>query len=164
MTPEELVNLSLNYEVEIEPFTQIPPKILLTFDFKGCIPLKLSRIPLYLALHFKSLNLCSIQTPKYLSPDFIDVLIDKEKSDQSFTDIPEFFFEHSYLFMNSDIESKICELKSLRMTKIWKGLSSIDGKALYVNGLTRWEFNEFQEIIKKSIKLGREILLDNEYE
>lgn len=162
MSPEELINLSLNYEVEIEPFTHIPPKRLITFDFKGCIPLKLSRVPLFLALHLRSLNLCSIQKPKYLTVDFIDGLIDKEKSDQSFTDIPEFFFEHSYLFMSSEIESKVCELKSIRMTKIWKGLNAIDGKALYVNGLTRWEFNEFQEIIKKSIQLGREIITENE--
>lgn len=164
MTPEELVNLSLNYEVDIEPFTHIPPKKLITFDFKGCVPLKLSRVPMYLALHLKSLNLCTIQIPKYFSTEFIDLLIDKEKSDSSFCDIPEFFFEHAYLFMSSEIESRVCELKSIRMAKIWKGLSAIDGKALYVNGLTRWEFNEFERIIKGSIKMGRSILTDNEME
>lgn len=157
MTPEELVNLSLNNDVEIEPFTSIPPKKLLTFDFKGCTPLKSARIPLYFALHLKSLNLCAIKTPKYLTADFLDVLIDKEKSSQSFSDIPEFFFEHAYLFMNNEIESRICVLKSLRMAKVWKGLTALDGKALYVNGLSRWEFNEFKEIIQSSMRMGREI-------
>lgn len=157
MSPEELVNLSLSYEIEIEPFTSIPPKKLLTFDFKGCSPLRSSRVPLFLALHFRSLNLCAIKMPKYLTIEFLDVLIEKEKEEQSFSDIPEFFFEHTYLFMCNEIESRVCVLKSIRMAKIWKGLTALDGKALYVNGLSRWEFNEFKEIIQSSMAVGRDI-------
>lgn len=160
MTPQELLNISLQYEVDIECLASIPPIKLITFKFPGCTPLTSIRIPLYLALHLKSLNLCTIIQPSYLSREYIEGILQKEKNEVSFTEIPEFFFEHSYVFMNNEIESLVCELRCIRMNKIWKGLGTMDGKALYINGLSKWEFNEFKEIIKRAMKTGKEILQD----
>jgi hypothetical protein len=53
-------------------------------------------------------------------------------------------------------------LKYARIKKIWQGLVALDGKALYVNGLSRWEFNEFKEFINNSMKVGREIVATQE--
>lgn len=163
MLPNELVNISLEYEVDVEPFTTIPSQRFLSFEFKGCNPLKVSRMPLYLALHLQSLNLCSIQRPSYLSKDYLENLKEKERRESGFVEVPEFLFEHAYLFMNNDIESAICEIKTLRMNKIWKGLSSMDSKALFINGLTKWEYNEFKDVIQRSISLGK-FIEDVEYE
>ncbi|ELA42291.1 uncharacterized protein VICG_00691 [Vittaforma corneae ATCC 50505] len=157
MTPEELINLSLQYEAEIEAFTTIPAKRLLTFDFKGCSPLKTCRIPLYLALHLQSLNLCSIIPPQYISKEYVENIIQKEKTETNFVELPEYFFEHSTLFMNDEIESAICELRSIRNSKIRKGLSNLDGKALYITGLSKWEFNQFKDIIRKPMVFGKKI-------
>lgn len=157
MTPEELTNLSLQFQVEIEPFTTIPPIKLLTFDFKGCMPLKTSRVPLYLALHLKSSNLCEIIPPRYVSKEFIKEVIEREKTNSNFVELPEYFFEHNKLFMNEDIESLICDLRSIRNEKIRKGLSSLDGKALYITGLSKWEYNEYKEIIRRPMIVGKMI-------
>lgn len=157
MTPEELVNLSLQYEVEIESFTTIPPKKLLSFDFKGCTPLKTCRVPLYLALHLQSLNLCSVIPPQYISREYIEGIIQKEKTEPSFVELPEYFFEHCTIFMNDEVESAVCELRSVRSGKIRKGLSNLDGKALYITGLSKWEFNQFKEIIRGPMIFGKKI-------
>lgn len=160
MSPEELLNLSLQYEVEIEAHTVIEPCQLRTFHFLGFLPLKTYRLPLYVALHLKSLNLCTIRTLPYLKKDYIINLIEKEKKDSNFTEVPEFLFEHSYYFMNYEIESSICELKRLRMNKIWKGLSALDGKAICINGLTKWEFNQYKKFLTESFKFGK--MIDSE--
>ncbi|KAM0680759.1 DNA replication protein psf2 [Glugoides intestinalis] len=157
MTPEELINLALQSEVEIEPYYHIAEQKLLTMDFKACLPLKSCRIPLYLALHLRALNLCSIQTPSYLLKEFIETLVQKEKTETGFLDIPEFFFEHAIIFKNSETEHLLCELRCLRTGKAWKGLENLDGKALYVNGLTKWEFNELKDMIKGSMILAKKI-------
>lgn len=157
MTPEELINLALQSEVEIEPYSHISEQKLLTMDFKTCLPLKSCRIPLYIARHLKALNLCSIQTPSYLSKEFVETLVQKEKLETGFVEIPEFFFEHAFLFKDSEIEHLLCELRCLRTGKAWKGLANLDGKALYVNGLTKWEFNELKDMIKDSMILAKKI-------
>lgn len=157
MSPEELINLSLQYEVEIESFSKIPPAVLLTFSFKGSNPLGTARVPLYLAFHLQSLLLCSIIRPRYISKNFIASLIQREKTEANFVELPEFFFEHTALFMSNDIESAVYELRTLRSAKIRKGLNSLDGKALYVTGLSRWEFNEFKKIIVAPMVFGRHL-------
>jgi GINS complex protein len=157
MTPEELINLSLQQEVEIEAHTSIPKTTLITYDFPGCHPLKVSRIPLYIALHLKSSNSCTIRMPVYLSKEFLSSLIEKEQRDRQFVEVPEYLFEHAYLFMSNEIESLICELKRIRQNKIWKGLKDMDGKALYINGLTKWEFNEVKEAITSAMRIGKTI-------
>lgn len=163
MTPEELINLSLQQEVEVEGLATIKPLEMLTLNFKGCSPLRVTRVPLFLALHLRSLNFCSIRTPQYLTKEFLKSLVEKEKREANFVEIPEFTFEHAHFFTDSCMESALCELKAVRMGKIWRGLASMDGRALYINGMTRWEFNEFRDIILESMKLGKMIeMTENE--
>lgn len=95
--------------------------------------------------------------PGYLTRDFLDRLVEKEKESQSFVEVPEFLFEHGHIFMNDEIESRISELKRLRQGKVWQGLKDMDGKALYINGLTRWEFNEVKRVIVDAMRMGKEM-------
>lgn len=162
MRPEDLINLSLQQEVEIESHTIVPTIQLHTYSFRGCRPLMISMAPLYLALHLRNSNCCSIKTPAYLMRDFLDNLIVREKESQNFIEVPEFLFEHAYIFMNNDIESAISELKRIRLAKIWRGLKDMDGKALYINGLTKWEFNEVRPVVLDAMRIGREIELSTE--
>lgn len=157
MTPEELINLSLEDEVEIEPSTKIPSIYLHTFRCSEIKPLSICRLPLYIALHLKNSNFCTIRIPKYLSKEFLENLIEQEEVNSNFTDLPEFIYEHSYLFMNETIEPLIAKLKRLRLVKIWKGLKEMDGKSLYINGLSRWEFNEVKPIITEAMIIGKKI-------
>ena len=157
MTPTELLNLSLQYEVDVESHTHLGAQRLISFDFKGLNPLKITKMPLYLALQLQSLNLCTIKKLYYLRKDFLQNLIDKETQESNFVELPEFLFEHAYYFKDNEIESKICELKNLRMSKMWKGLANIDGKALNITGLTKWEYNEYKEYILSVIKTGKDI-------
>lgn len=160
MSPEELVNLSLHYEVEIEAHTTIHPKDLLTFSFRGCAPLKISRVPLYVALHLRSLNLCTIRTLYCLTKDFLSSLIEKEKSEANFVELPDCLFELGHFFSNHEVESSLCELKRIRRIKIWKGLKNLDGKAICINGMTKWEFNELKDFIIDSMEFGKRIETD----
>ena len=141
--------------MEIEAHTAIPPIQLVTCSFAGCRPLAVSPAPLYLALHLRSANLCAIRPLPYLAKDALEGLIEKEKASQAFTELPDFFFEHAYIFMDGSIESSVCELKQIRQDKIWRGLRDMDGKALYINGLTRWEFNEMKGVITEAMRLGK---------
>lgn len=157
MAPEELINLSLEQEVAIESHTVIPAIQFETYSFPGGRPLLISQVPLYMALHMRNSNCCTIRVPSYLSREFLDDLIEKERGSQVFVDVPEFLFEHAHLFMSDGIEASISELKRLRLAKIWRGLRDMDGKALYINGLTRWEFNEVKNVITDAMRLGKRI-------
>lgn len=158
MTPEELINISLEDEVEIEPNTTIPAMKLITCKFEEAKPLGIYRYPFYIALHLQNSNYCKIRMPKYLSKEFLEDLIDKEERSINFVEVPEFIFEHAYFFMNDTIEPLIGKLKQLRLNKIWKGLKELDGKALFINGLTRWEFNEVKPMITEAMVIGKKII------
>lgn len=155
MLPTELINLALQHEVEIEPSTVVPPFNLLTYSFRGCKPLSLTTVPLYIALHLRNFNFCTIRTPLYLSREFLASLIQKENSVDNFVEVPEYLFEHARIFMSDEIESLVADLRRIRMGKIWKGFRDMDGKALYISGLTKWEFNELKPVIVEAMKMGK---------
>lgn len=154
MTPEELLTISMYDEVDIESNTILPPIDMLSFSFKGYQPLQIAKIPLYIALHLRSMNSCVIRTPLYLEKDFIENVVEREKKEEGFVELPEYLFEHAYIF---EVESSLSELKQLRLLKILKGLNSLDGKALCINGLTKWEFNEIRESITEAMRIGKVI-------
>ncbi|KAI5179531.1 GINS complex subunit 2 [Pancytospora epiphaga] len=157
MTPKELINLSLQHEVEIEAHTTIPPIQLISYDFPGCRPLSISSVPLYMALHLRNSNYCTIRPLAYLAKNMLESIIERENASKAFIELPDFFFEHAYIFMDSTIEASISELKQIRRDKVWKGLKDMDGRALYINGLTRWEFSEMRSVIIEAMKLGRKV-------
>ncbi|KAI4291068.1 GINS complex subunit 2 [Pancytospora philotis] len=157
MSPEELINLALQYEVEVEAHSVVPAASFYSVAFRGLHPLTTASLPLYMALHLRSAGLCSIKTPQYLTKDFLEQLVERERTSQAFVDVPEFLFEHAHVFMHNDIEPAIAELKQLRLEKIWQGLKDIDGKALYINGLTKWEFNEMRTVIVSAMELGKRV-------
>ena len=85
------------------------------------------------------------------------LLIEKEKRDSNFIELPDYFFELLHYFKTHEIESLLCELKRIRRNKVWQGLRILDGRGLCINGITRWEFNEFREFILGSLEFGKKI-------
>ena len=158
MSPQELIYFSLQCAVEIEPSKHIAAADFVTFRFQGCHPLIPTIVPLFVALHLRSLNCCRIRPLSYLAFDFITELVEKEEAQAGeFVELPEFFFEHASIFMTEQIESLVSELKSLRMAKLWKGMQSINGKPVKVTGLTRWEFNEIKPAVIEALRFGKKL-------
>jgi len=157
MSPEELINISLQQEVEIEPHTHIPAHTFLTFALEECNPLIITRLPLFAAIYLQKSNQCIIRTPPYLSPACIKGIIEKELEGDAFVELPEYFYEHASLFSSNEIDPMVLELRRTRQKKIWMGLNDMDGKALKINNLTRWEFNEIKDVIIGGMEMGKEI-------
>ncbi|EED43008.1 hypothetical protein EBI_27590, partial [Enterocytozoon bieneusi H348] len=82
---------------------------------------------------------------------YIENFIEKEiEMPDSFCELPEYFFEIAKIL--KICESEIEKLKEVRRAKIWKGLRELDGKAIYVKNLTRWEFNQIKGFIVPTLK------------
>lgn len=157
MKPEEMINIALQEEVEVEPQREIPKIELVDGVIENGTPLRVARMPLYIALHLQSAGYCLIKRPRYLTREFVTEILEQEKINKNFLEIPPFFFEVARLLMPNGIDGEILELKRIRQSKIWQGLAAIDGKALCINGLTRWEFNEAREAILRAMSVGHMI-------
>lgn len=161
MKPEEMINLALQEEIEVEVLKEIPRIELFGCAIGGSKELQLSRMPLYIALHLQGMGYCSVKVPVYLAKEFVSDLLEREQASKSFIELPMHFFEMARLLMPNGIDGEILELKRIRQSKIWQGLSSLDGRALCINGLTRWEFNECRDVILGAMKTGHMIEKDN---
>ncbi|KAI5149075.1 GINS complex subunit 2 [Enteropsectra breve] len=157
MKPDELIFLSMQEDIEVEPTATLPPENFITFEFPGINLFRLAHIPLWAALHLRELGYCTIRTPEYLSPEYLERITAKEKAQDDFVELPEFIFEHAHLLKNTSIEYLIDELRRLRHQKLWDGIKQMDGLALFINGLTLWEFNEFRPIILDAMSIGKRI-------
>ncbi|EED41482.1 hypothetical protein EBI_27050, partial [Enterocytozoon bieneusi H348] len=110
---------------------------------------KIVTMPLYMAVHLQKRNLLRIVPPREYA--YIENFIEKEiEMPDSFCELPEYFFEIAKIL--KICESEIEKLKEVRRAKIWKGLRELDGKAIYVKNLTRWEFNQIKGFIVPTLK------------
>lgn len=166
MTPEELLHIAHNEPVDVEPTTAIPPLHLLERTYPESRPLQIARLPVYAALHLKKANMCRIRLPGYLSLDSLRTTLAQEceKPDEYAYIHPHFFLladdllNNSYNVENME-ESKILveRIKEARLRKTLGGIRSLDGRALNLNNMTMFEFNEVKELIVGSMRIGRRI-------
>lgn len=149
-SPDEMINLALETYVEVESLINLEAGdgdlITTTFNLEAN---KIVTMPLYMAVHLQKRNLLRIVPPREYA--YIENFIEKEiEMPDSFCELPEYFFEIAKIL--KICESEIEKLKEVRRAKIWKGLRELDGKAIYVKNLTRWEFNQIKGFIVLTLK------------
>ncbi|ADM11742.1 uncharacterized protein Eint_061370 [Encephalitozoon intestinalis ATCC 50506] len=166
ISPEEIFHIAHEELVEIEPTTSIPELCLLEKTYPALMPLDIARIPLYAALLLKKSNMCKIRLPSYLQIENLKATMDAEiqKVDE-YSQIHPYFFplaekllECCYNVENIE-ESKVIveKIKEIRLAKTLKGIKCLDGRALNMNNITLFEFNEVKELIIGSVEAGRKI-------
>lgn len=154
-SPDEMINLALETYIEVESLINLKTdnEDLITTSFNLETD-RTTTMPLYMAIHLQKRNLVRIVPPREY--EYIEKFIEKEiEMPDSFCELPEYFFEIAKILKihESDIE----KLKEVRQSKIWKGFRELDGKAIYVKNLTRWEFNQIKGFIVPTLKENRRI-------
>ncbi|CAD25501.1 similarity to HYPOTHETICAL PROTEIN YJH2_yeast [Encephalitozoon cuniculi GB-M1] len=166
ISPEEILHIAYEELVEIEPMTSIPELRLLERTYPPLMPLDIARIPLYAALLLKKSNMCKIRLPSYLQLESLKMSMDVEieKADEYSCIHPYFFplatelLENCYNVESIEESKMIVEkIKEIRLAKTLKGIKCLDGKALNMNNITLFEFNEIKELILGSAEVGRRI-------
>ncbi|WEL38899.1 GINS complex protein [Encephalitozoon hellem] len=166
MSPEEILHIAYEELVEIEPTTSIPELCLMDRVYPPMVPLDIVKIPLYAALLLKKSNMCKIRLPLYLQLENLKAAVDTEveKVDE-YSHIHPYFFplakellECCYNTENIE-ESKVMveKIREIRLAKTLKGIKCLDGRALNMNNITLFEFNEVKELIIGSTEVGRKI-------
>lgn len=166
MSPEELLHIAYGELVEIEPMAGIVSLHLLERTYTACGPLQIARLPFYAALLLKKANMCRIRLPNYLSLENLRMFLSQETEN---TD--EYLYLHPHFFslandclnncynVEDAEEGKILveKIKEARFKKTLEGIRCLDGKAVNLNNLTIFEFNEVKEFILGSMKMGKRI-------
>jgi GINS complex subunit 2 len=166
MSPLELQHMAHGETVEIEPLTTIPALHLLEGAYESCTPLQIARVPLFVALVLKKANMCRIRVPQYLTLDALRAAFEEEQKKAD-----EYAYVHPHLFVLADELLRNCynvedagecriaveKIKELRFKKTYDGIRGMDGRAVNLNNLTAFEFNEIREFMLGSMKISRRL-------
>ncbi|KAM0676795.1 DNA replication protein psf2 [Binucleata daphniae] len=160
----ELKLIALQEEIEIEPLTFIPRLTLIQEDYGPYNPLQLYKVPLYIALTLKKSNKCKIRLPSFFDVEYLQDVLQKEEENEDYQQIHPFFFEMSIYIKecyNADnIDEKLVlvnKIKHARYNKTHEGLKVIDARAINLNNLTSYEFNEIKKYLLTVMQAANEI-------
>lgn len=166
MTPEELLHIAYGELVEIEPMTAIPALQLLERTYSACGPLQIARVPLYAALLLKKANACKMRLPSYMALDGLRGVLAQEaaKTDEYSYIHPHFFslaeslLSNCYNVENVEESRMLVErIRETRFRKTFEGMQCLEGRAVNLNNLTMFEFNEVRGFMLGSMRMGRGI-------
>merc|ERR1712080_448484 len=152
MSPAELKLISVHSEVEIEPLTFIPKLNLLEKEYGPYFPLSSAVVPFFCAKILSDNNLCVMKGPTIEQLKFI--LEEETKNEEEYFKLPNYFFELSSEFIKSaeknnrepELYKKLyCDIREIRFKKIRDGLEEIDCKALLLDNVTGFEFNQIKK-------------------
>eukprot|EP00056_Hartaetosiga_gracilis_P020528 m.19990 g.19990 ORF g.19990 m.19990 type:complete len:181 (-) comp8531_c0_seq3:274-816(-) len=119
-------------------------------------------VPLWLAVSLRKRKRCQIQSPEWLSQDQLEVKLEEEKqATDSFSELPEFFFEISSILLDVATEdvadSEVCrrlvqDIRDIRATKIRKGLNQIKSSSVIkLNNITPMEVTSVRQFLVSSM-------------
>ncbi|KAF7678782.1 putative DNA replication complex GINS protein PSF2 [Astathelohania contejeani] len=163
MDPNELIHLAYQEEIEVELATDPFTLHLLEKDY--CLSILPTKIPIFAALALKKGNMCQIRQPEYLSVDYLERVLKEETENEEYGSIYTYIFEVGttlidHCYNMDDAERSRVLLKAIKETRFNKthlGLKHIEGKALNLNNLTPYEFNEIKEYLIGGMVMSREI-------
>ncbi|ELQ74464.1 hypothetical protein THOM_2611 [Trachipleistophora hominis] len=161
MSPDELKLLAYHQEIEIHPSTNLPTLHLLETDYGPLSPHISAKVPIHTALFLHNTNLCKIPLPFFLSLDYLRAVKQAEKQHvNEYSPIYPYIFEvYDDLLRCVDgrveeIRMVISEIKDIRMEKSRRGLVSIDGRALNLNNLTVYEYEQLKSMILDGMEMA----------
>lgn len=160
----ELKLIALQEEIEIEPLTFIPKLTLIQETYGPYYPLQLYKVPIYIAITLKKSNKCKIRLPSYFDTELLKDLLQKEEENEDYQSLHPFFFEISCYIKEcynvDNIDEKmvlINKIKYIRYKKTHEGLKILDARAINLNNLTSWEFNEIKPFLLTVMEEAKEI-------
>lgn len=159
MTPQELKLIAYHQHIEIRPKTYIPALSLLEKDYGPFFLHEPIQVPVHVALFFRKANLCEIIRPFFLESDYLMTIKKKEEESNEYQEIYPYIFELCDDLLENYEDSEnirllINDIRQLRLTKTTNGLKSIDGKALNLNNLTVFEYEQVKELLLGSMEMA----------
>lgn len=160
MLPDELKLIAHHQAIRIKVTTDVAEIFLLE---KNIGPFKigeLHEVPIHCALKMAKFNLCEIQTPLYLKEEHLRELKKKELETNEYQEIYPYIFElyeDILQHLKGDVEHLrllVSEIREIRLKKTKTGLKSIDGKALCLNNLTVYEYEQIKPILLKGMEMA----------
>ena len=162
--------ISENYLIEIIPNFHSEKIYLVSGEYGPFKPNKIIKIPLWLAVKYRTNNQCKIIIPSTYENSYLNGVLESEKENKtSLFDLPPNFFEISNILFNNaeddfeDIKKTRCfvaDIKTIRQNKINNMLKNIKNDDLYLklNGLTSMELEQIRPLLKSIFPLRLQIL------
>ena len=166
----EIDYISENYLIEIIPSFHAEKICLVSGEYGPFKPNKIIKIPLWLAVKYRTNNQCKIIIPSIYENSYLNGVLESEKENKtSLFDLPPNFFEISNILFNNaeddfeDIKKTRCfvaDIKTIRQNKINNMLKNIKNDDLYLklNGLTSMEVEQIRPLLKSIFPLRLQIL------
>lgn len=164
MTPEELINIAYQEDIEVEPTAHIPQLDLIQGTYGPFTPLSVHKVPIYLALLLKQTGQCRIRLPYYYDLDILRDTVKREEESEEYQPIHPYFFEltgivkHCYNVEDRNVILKhINDIKHIRYSKTSIGVANIDSDAVNLNNITSWEFSEIRCFMLRTMEEARRL-------
>lgn len=143
-------------KVIITPLLQIDALELIEGKYGPFKPMVPASIPLYVALFFKRIRLCTIHAPAWIEAGHLKNLVEKEEeATEDFVEVDKYLFDNAEIFLEHceglrdvpEIRLQLKQLEEARMRKLLKGVKEIDSDILSVPNLTFYEFRRIKEYL-----------------
>ncbi|KAM0675790.1 DNA replication complex GINS protein PSF2 [Gurleya vavrai] len=164
MDPSLLELVAYQEDIEIEPTVTIPKLHLIQCDYGPFLPLEIYRVPIYIALILKNSNKCRIRLPQFYQLEFLKDILKNEEDNEEYQPLFPYFFELKSVIMdcyNVDNYSEtivlINNIRTVRYKKTHAGIKMIDARAINLNNITCFEFNEVKKFMLSVMEEAREI-------
>ncbi|KAM0688210.1 DNA replication complex GINS protein PSF2 [Conglomerata obtusa] len=164
MHPSQLYLISQQENIEIEPTTHIQKFHLIQQDYGPFNLLEIHSVPIYIALLLKNSNMCRIRLPPFFEIENVKEILKNEEESEEYQPIHPYFFELRNIIKEcynvecyDEIMVYINTLKIVRFNKTNIGVKLIDARAINLNNLTCYEFNEVKTFLLKVMEEAREL-------
>ncbi|ELA48029.1 hypothetical protein VCUG_00452 [Vavraia culicis subsp. floridensis] len=161
MSPDELKLLAYHQEIEIHPLTNLPTLHLLETDYGPLTPHSPAKVPIHTALFLHKSNLCKIPLPFFLTLDYLEDVKQQEKNNENeYASIYPYIFEVYDDILRcvdcnvEEIRMVLSEIRDVRMEKSRRGLVGIDGRALNLNNLTVYEYEQIKSVLLDGMEMA----------
>jgi len=126
-------------------------------------PLIPTKVPLWLAVQLKKNRKCNIQTPDWMDVYRLQSVLDQERAEEKFQDLPVHYLEVATELIeiapddivNVQIVRALLEdLWATRASKVRKGLLAIQSgtQAIKLNGIAAMEINTVREFVAQALQ------------
>jgi len=165
MDNEEVEFIAENELITVIPNFQYKTLYLIGGDIGPFEPSVPTRVPLWLAVHFRQRQKCRIECPAWISVDKLEEILDNEKTSDLFTQMPNpNYMELANVLLNcapqdipraDEVKTLVKDIWDLRVAKLRSSMNEFvksDSLHAKVNNLTLLEINTVRNLLTKTLK------------
>jgi len=158
--------LAQSQQIGVAPLVKIEQIDLMEGSFGPFSPMVPAKVPLYVALMLKHSYLCEIETPEWLSTEYLKKAITREEeSAEDLSEIEMYMFDNYEACLSScelvesvsDIRVLVERLREIRMKKLLKGFEYIDTPIIGIKNITFFEFRKIKEYILPHLEIQKKL-------